>query len=128
MVTRTGVTQRDFEEEFSTAEDCFLAAFDLGIELLGEALSQGVGAEEERWLPRVRLGLLGILRFLDADPAWARLLVVHSAVVGTRALKRREQALARLGELRSRADSPYGPVHTKWTALTRVYGHFSPAS
>jgi hypothetical protein len=119
VVTRAGVTRREFDEEFPNAEDCFLAAFDRGIELLGQMLSQAVGAEG-RWLARVRLGLLGILRFLDAEPAWARLLVVHSAVVGTRTLERREQALARLGELMEQGTHPVrGDAHEVGPADSR---------
>ena len=116
MVAHTGISEREFAEEFASAEDCFLAAFDDCRELVSRALLEAVQTET-RWLTRVRIGLVSMLRLFDAQPDVGRLLVVATPAAGVRALERREQVLARLGELLERG-SP-GPQTSGCLALQR---------
>ncbi len=109
MVTRAGLTAADFEAEFDTTEDCLVAAFDEGVSQLEWALRIAVKGEK-RWLTRVRGGLLTMLRFLDAEPQWARLLVLQAPTAGAGVLERRSQALGRLGALLERG-SPAATVN-----------------
>ncbi len=104
MVTRAGLTQRDFECEFDSTEDCLVAAFDCGLALVARTLSSAVGAED-RWLERVRLGTCALLGFFDQHPGWARLLVVAPPAAGPRALARRQRALETLTRLLHRESS-----------------------
>ncbi len=48
------------------------------------------------WAARIRVSLIVLLGFLDAEPAIARLLIVESLGAGPRALQRRSQVLALL--------------------------------
>jgi hypothetical protein len=101
VVTRAGVTELEFSEEFTSEEGCFAAAFDHGQELLARILVAAV-QDQKRWLTRVRAGLLSVLRFLDTEPQWAELLLVATPPNGICILERRECALARLAELLER--------------------------
>ncbi len=107
MVSRAGLSQCDFDAEFTSAEDCFLATLKRGHELVAQALLDAV-QEQTHWLVRVRQGLLSVLRFLDSQPAWARVLVIETAAGGVRALELRERGLARVAELLERG-SPEPP-------------------
>ncbi len=99
MVTRAGVTQHEFEQEFASADDCLLATFDFAATLLSRATVEAVQGERE-WLTRVRAGVVRILSFLDAEPRWARLLMIEAA--GPSLLERRDLALSRLADLLER--------------------------
>ncbi len=101
MVTHAGLTLRDFHEEFASVEDCLLAAVDRGQALVTQALVDALKGERH-WLTRVRLTLFAILRFLDSEPGWARLLVVETPAAGLTTVEHRDRGLARLAELLER--------------------------
>ncbi len=107
MVTRAGVTTRDFEKEFTTAEDCLVAAFEHGQTLVAREMLAAVQGEHD-WLTRVRLALVSILDFLDSAPGWAQLLVIEGPRRSENARARRKEALERLVELLERG-SPEAP-------------------
>ena len=77
VVTRAGVSQRAFYEVFESAEECFSAAFEEGLARLSEAVEQAA-AREQRWLDRVRAGLVALLGFLDDEPGWGRVLLFEA--------------------------------------------------
>jgi AcrR family transcriptional regulator/DNA-binding MarR family transcriptional regulator len=95
VVARSGVSRRTFYEQFHDCEDCFLSAVE-------EALSRAAMyvlpayATEDRWRERIRNALIATLCFLEQEPYMGRLLVVETLGAGSRALKRRQQALAHL--------------------------------
>ncbi len=105
MVARTGVSHSDFSEIFETAEECFLAALDEGIARLSAAV-YGAAALERDWLARVRAGLVGLLGFLDDEPAWGRLVLLDSPEGGAESFARRQRVLGVLADLLS--DDPAG--------------------
>ncbi len=109
MVTRAGVTKREFEQEFGSAEDCLVAAFDEGVELLCRTLTNAIQGQWS-WLARVRACLGAALELFDCEPGWARLLIVESSSAGTPLLDRRERALARLAGVLAR-NSPRQKVN-----------------
>lgn len=86
MATRAGVSEREFYEVFHNAEECFSAAFEDGLARLSTAVLKAAG-REERWLGRVRSGLVGLLGFLDDEPGWGRLLFLGAPVDGAIALR-----------------------------------------
>jgi AcrR family transcriptional regulator/DNA-binding MarR family transcriptional regulator len=93
IVARSGVSRRTFYEIFRDREECFLAAFDEGMERIAREV---VPAYERpwRWRERIREGLIAWLSFLEREPALARLLVVESLGAGPVALQRRSSVLA----------------------------------
>jgi hypothetical protein len=107
VVTRAGLTQHDFDCEFESAEECYLAAFDHGLARIAQTLVAAVQSEES-WCSRVRMGLRAMLDFLDREPAWARLLLVETPGEGQRAVVRRQHALDSLTRLLHRETSRAG--------------------
>ncbi len=77
MVTRAGVPESAFYEVFESVEDCFLAAFEEGLARLSEVVQDAAG-REQRWLGRVRAGVVALLGFLEDEPGWGRLLVFQA--------------------------------------------------
>jgi AcrR family transcriptional regulator/DNA-binding MarR family transcriptional regulator len=105
VLARSGVSRRLFYELFADIEDCFLAAFDWGVE---QARLPAVDAytAEKSWREGIRAGLGALLRFFDEQPLIAQLCVVHAAGGGPRVLERRSRVIAELCEVvdRGRAE------------------------
>jgi AcrR family transcriptional regulator len=95
VVGRAGVSRRTFYEIFADREECFLAAFDDGIERASRYVLDGYDPGA-RWVERVRASLVGLLSFLDAEPGVGQLLIVGSLGAGLRALERRRRAIDRM--------------------------------
>jgi hypothetical protein len=87
-------------------------AFAEGLERLSDAVVEASG-REERWLERLRAGLVALLGFLDDEPQWASLSVLRAPVAGAAALsctKRLNRVLANLlNEGRGREIAGEGP-------------------
>jgi AcrR family transcriptional regulator/DNA-binding MarR family transcriptional regulator len=98
VAERAGVSPKTFYVLFCDREDCFLAAFDHAIDVLGARVRPVYDAERE-WTARVRGGLGALLIGLDEEPALRRLLFVEALVAGERVLERRAQVLDALAGL-----------------------------
>lgn len=97
IVARAGVSRRTFYELFDDVEDCFLGAFEEGV----ERASRHVLASYDpaaRWVDRVRTGLIALLSYLEVERATGRILIVGSLGGGTKALGRRREVIARMIE------------------------------
>jgi hypothetical protein len=101
VVTRTGVTEREFSEEFASEQELFCAAFAHGQALVAQTLTAAV-QDQKRWLARVRSAVVSVLLFFDAQPQWAQLLLLNTPCCGTDVLERRERSLSRLAQLLER--------------------------
>jgi AcrR family transcriptional regulator len=95
IVARSGVSRRTFYEFFENREDCFLAAFNLAIELAAQRVRPAyrVGGV---WRERVRAGLGALLEFLEDEPGMGALCVVEGLAAGPVALERRAQVVSAL--------------------------------
>jgi DNA-binding MarR family transcriptional regulator len=93
LAVGAGISSADFDELFADREAAVLAAFELGVERIASWVVPAYEAES-RWRDAVRAGLGAFLRFLDAEPALGRLLVVHAMGAGPRVLRRRTEILA----------------------------------
>jgi DNA-binding MarR family transcriptional regulator len=60
-------------------------AFADGLERLSLRVTEA-SAREERWLDRLRAGLVALLEFLDDEPQWSSLIVLRASVAGAAAL------------------------------------------
>jgi AcrR family transcriptional regulator len=74
VATRAGVSESVFHDVFSTVEECYLAAFEKGLEQLSRTVTEAT-TREQAWLERARSGLVALLGFFDDEPSWGRLLV-----------------------------------------------------
>jgi len=109
IVRRAGIARNTFYENFSSKEDCFLAASEFAVT---EALRRVVDAatKVESWPERVDAGLSAFLRYVASEPALARTCIVEALSAGPAAVERYESSiqafvpLFRLG----RKVSPHG--------------------
>ena len=89
VIERAGVSRETFYEHFADKEDCFLAAYDTGVEALLEVMAEAVAgsrAGPEKRLDRV---LSAYFAAIAAEPAFARTFLIEVYAVGPRALERR---------------------------------------
>ncbi|MBA2506860.1 MAG: TetR/AcrR family transcriptional regulator, partial [Thermoleophilaceae bacterium] len=94
VVARAGVSRQTFYAQFADKEDCFLAAYEVAVDLitgLVEQAEEGAGD----WLARVRAGVHAYLETLAAEPAFARTYLVEVNAAGPRALDRRAEVMDR---------------------------------
>jgi AcrR family transcriptional regulator len=98
VIGRAGVSRKTFYEQFRDKEDCFLAAYDTGVELLLDAL-RGAGSDEEDLLERARKRTRAYLETLASEPAFARTFMIEVAAAGPAALARRDAVHERFADL-----------------------------
>lgn len=126
VVARSGVSRRTFYEVFDDFEDCFLAALDLAIASASEYVLEDYDPTE-KWLARIRTALVGLLEFLEDEPAMGRLCIVETLGAGPKVHARREDALdamiAAVDE--GRRDSRKAPTLPRLTAEGVVGGVLS---
>jgi AcrR family transcriptional regulator len=106
VVARAGVSRRTFYELFDGREECFLGAFDWGVEQ-ARALMAEAYAGESSWRERVRAAVAALLGLLDSEPELARVCVVEALGAGTLVLERRARVLQELADA-LRAGAPRG--------------------
>jgi AcrR family transcriptional regulator len=109
LSARVGISRKAFEALFDDREAAMLAALDLGVQRAAAKVVPAYEAEA-RWLDAIRAGLGASLRFIEEEPALARLIVIHAMGGGPRVLKRRMEVLAFLAAAvdRGRRDAPAG--------------------
>jgi AcrR family transcriptional regulator len=92
IVRRAGIARNTFYENFSSKEDCFLAACDYAVR---EARARVLEAarEVEAWPERVRAGLAAFLRYTAGEPALARTCIVEALSAGPAAVERYERSI-----------------------------------
>jgi AcrR family transcriptional regulator len=98
VATRAGVSEDVFFGIFPSVEECYWAAFELGLDRLSRAVEEALG-RDEAWLERVRSGLVALLGFLDDEPSWAHLLLLQTPAVGAGVLQREQRLLDVITEL-----------------------------
>jgi DNA-binding MarR family transcriptional regulator len=109
LSARVGVSRKAFERQFADPEAALLAAFDLAVERAAAAAVPAFEGES-RWLDAIRAALGASLRFAEAEPALARLIVVHAMGGGPRVLARRMEVLGAVAAAvdRARLEMPPG--------------------
>jgi AcrR family transcriptional regulator len=89
-----GVSRKTFYELFTDKEDCFLAAYDAITALLMDRMARGLAdVAEGSWEEQVSALLGEFLRFLAAEPAFARMCIVEVLGSGPKGLARRDAAI-----------------------------------
>jgi AcrR family transcriptional regulator len=92
IVRRAGIARNTFYENFSSKEDCFLAAQDYGAEAALAQVVEAAGSVES-WQARVSAGLAAFLSSVAGSPALARACFVEALSAGPAAIARYEQSL-----------------------------------
>jgi AcrR family transcriptional regulator len=100
VVAGAGVSRKTFYEHFRDKEECFLAAFDSGVDLLLDAIlgAQPAG-DDATWLALMRARVRVYLETLASQPAFARTFLIEVFAAGPRALERRADVLRRFAQL-----------------------------
>jgi AcrR family transcriptional regulator len=92
VVKRAGIARNTFYDNFSSKEQCFLAAQQVAMESALKRVVEAAG-EIDDWPTRVIAGLAGLLDFVAEEPALARTCVVESLVAGPTAVERQQESL-----------------------------------
>jgi AcrR family transcriptional regulator len=116
VIARAGVSRKTFYEHFADKRTCFLAAWEVGNEiLLAQVLA--AGEEADGWRARLRAGADAFLEVLAAEPDFARSFLVEVLSVGDDALAQRSEMLQRFADALAATHrqalaegAPLGPV------------------
>jgi AcrR family transcriptional regulator len=100
VVAGAGVSRKTFYEHFRDKEECFLAAFDAGVDLLLDAIMAAQPASDDpTWLGLMRARARAYLHTLASQPAFARTFLLEVFAAGPRALEHRAAVLRRFARL-----------------------------
>lgn len=125
VCTAAGVSTRAFYQHFVDKEACFLAAFDLGVELMQKTVAVAYG-QPGKWPERMHRGLDTLLRILAAEPAFASLAVVEVLAAGPRARACRRSLLSSyldfFTDAPRRPGQPEVPLGVVEAVIAGVYG------
>jgi AcrR family transcriptional regulator len=97
VVGRAGVSRKTFYEHFEDKLDCFLAAYEIGVEVLLDRL-QAAWQRAGTFSERLQYAVEAYLRTLAEAPDFARTFLIEALAAGPRALARRAAVHARFAE------------------------------
>ena len=129
VVERAGVSRKTFYEQFANKEECFLAAYDDGVDRLLAAIDAALATLAPDWLAAARRAVEVYLDAMAASPAFARAFLIEALGAGPVALARRRAVQDRFAaqleavHRRARADIPEipeVPPHTFRAAVGAV--------
>jgi AcrR family transcriptional regulator len=99
VIARAGVSRKTFYEHFDNKEECFLAAYDAGVEVMLDAIDAAIReAAPDGPLAIARAGTQRYLSTLAANPAFARTFLIEVLAAGPLALQRRAAVHARFAD------------------------------
>ena len=98
VLDRCGLYRQAFYDDFRDKEDCYLQAYDAGLDRL-EAKIRVAAAVAADWHGELRAGLATLLDFLDTEPDVGRALIVEVHPAGEAALAKRDAAMWRAREV-----------------------------
>ncbi len=113
---RAGMSKATFYEHFANKEECMLALFDMGAELVQDAMAEAarnapVGDARER----LRAGTRAFLGALAEHPEFAQTLLVEIIGAGPAAMQRRDEIIASFAQVLDRENE----IHAQEGVLPR---------
>jgi AcrR family transcriptional regulator len=90
VIERAGVSRKTFYEQFANKEECFLAAYDAGVDRLLAAIDDALAEPTPDWLAAARRAVEVYLARMAASPAFARACLIEVLGAGPAALARRD--------------------------------------
>jgi AcrR family transcriptional regulator len=121
VVAGAGVSRKTFYEQFDNKQDCFLAAYDAGVQLILAAIDEAIAQAGPDPMAISTAGTRRYLETLAANPAFARTFLVEVLAAGPEALARRTEVHDRFATQLAKihraacgqvADCPALPAHT----------------
>jgi AcrR family transcriptional regulator len=112
VIQGAGVSRKTFYEQFANKEECFLAAYDAGVEGLLAAIDEALAEPAPDWLAAARRAVEVYLGSMAASPEFARACLIEVLGAGPTALARRDVVQGRFADQlaaihrRARADLP----------------------
>jgi AcrR family transcriptional regulator len=92
IVKRAGIARNTFYENFSSKEECFLAAQNYAMSAALERVVEAAGQIDD-WPQRVEAGLAAFLVYVAEEPALARTCMVEALAAGPASVKYYEESL-----------------------------------
>jgi len=92
IVKRAGIARNTFYENFSSKEECFLAAQNYAMSAALDRVVEAAG-EIDQWPQRVEAGLAAFLDYVTEEPALARTCMVEALAAGPESVKCYEESL-----------------------------------
>jgi AcrR family transcriptional regulator len=126
VIERAGVSRKTFYEQFANKEECFLAAYDAGVDQLLAAIDDALATLAPDWLGAARRAVEVYLARMAATPAFARACLIEVLGAGPAALARRDAVQRRFADQlaaihrRARADIPEIPALPPYTFRAAV--------
>jgi len=95
VLSRARVSRETFYEHFRDKEDCFLAAYELSVEILLDTMAAAAPTRATTPHRRLRRVLTAYLDVMSQEEAMARVFLVDVYAAGPVALKRRREVMDR---------------------------------
>jgi AcrR family transcriptional regulator len=114
------VSRGTFYELFESKEDCLLAAYRLGTEVLEECVVEAV-RDAGDWREELRLGLRAYLRTLEEEPLFARVYLLQAHIVPEEREAVIRRFAARYGKSFARSGRPVPPDEALYALAVGVH-------
>ncbi len=121
IVKRAAIARLKFYENFSSKEDCFLAAYDRAFDEAVRSVGEACEAPAASFPERVAAGIAVLLDYIAAEPALARACFIEAPSLGAAMQGRREQALAGFAPLLHGARQGAGEAELPETVEESVF-------
>jgi AcrR family transcriptional regulator len=102
VLSEAGVSRKSFYEHFANKQDCFLQAYDHGVDRILDAIEEAMAREQDAF-GLAAAGVSTYLAWLTANPAFARTFLLEALAAGPDALERRAAVHERFAEHFERA-------------------------
>jgi AcrR family transcriptional regulator len=91
VVAGAGVSRETFYQHFADKEECFLAAYEMAVDTMRQAMADALAGRPSDPLARFDRALRAYLDLLSSEGAVARVFLVDVYAAGPRALERRRE-------------------------------------